>query len=193
VAQGARLSTLQSLEPEDVKRNKSFFRFLNDKDRDILYLVFIAKKKQGSVCKLLRRVQPLLAYDVRKIKERVRFIAYLHEVFDIFSDFVENQMDDYPDGTSDILVLMFYTTSLTLTAKILGVNQCRIRTAFEAALERMIELEQWDAYEIFSVICRNKNKIKRVYKRRSKRTRIPAHNFFISTILYREPPFRRAP
>jgi len=171
VAQGARLSTLQSLEPEDVKRNKSFFRFLNDKDRDILYLVFIAKKKQGSVCKLLRRVQPLLAYDVRKIKERVRFIAYLHEVFDIFSDFVENQMDDYPDGTSDILVLMFYTTSLTLTAKILGVNQCRIRTAFEAALERMIELEQWDAYEIFSVICRNKNKIKRVYKRRSKKNK----------------------
>lgn len=143
------------------------FSFLNDKDRDILCLIFVANKKQKDVQKILGRTQSSLAYDIKRIRGRIRFISYLHEVFDIFLDFLRRERNgkDFTTDEMEILTLMFYTSSFTLTAKVLGTSQVRIRHSYTKCLRHMEERGIWDAYEIFMVIRSNLNVVKRVYKR----------------------------
>lgn len=151
------------LDPEDLQNNPSIIKFLNAKDRDILFLIFISKKRQNSVQKILRRSQPSLSYDIKRIKERIEFILYLEKVSDIFLNFLQTRQKYYDPEIIDILVLMYNTTSYTHTAHALNIKQILVRYTYEKALKKMIERNDWDIYEIFSTIRCNKNKLKRTY------------------------------
>ena len=72
--------------------------------------------------------------------------------------------NEYDNRTIEILVLMFYTTSLTATSKILKIPQIRVRYIFNRTLQEMKDKKHWELYEIFSIIKNNKNKVKRLYK-----------------------------
>ena len=157
---------------DQIRSFKPILRFLNEKDRDILYLIFVSGKKQKDVQQIIGRSQPSLCYDIKRIRRRIRFIFYLQSVFDIFLDFISKRAiepllgSDEPCFTSDerdILTLMFYTSSFTSTANSLGVTQVKVRYAYDKCLARMEELRMWDVYEIFVVIRTNLNIIKRTY------------------------------
>jgi hypothetical protein len=143
---------------------RGILRFLNDKDRDILYLMFVSKKKQRDVLKILGRTQSSLAYDIKRIRRRLKFIVYLNSVFDIFMNFIHSQKEYFTSEEIAILTLMFYTSSFTLTSEIMDISQVRVRYAYNKCLRHMEELEMWDAYEIFLVIRSNLNTVRRVYK-----------------------------
>ena len=150
--------------PDQARSFKDVLRFLNDKDRDILYLIFVSGKKQKDVLKLLGRTQSSLAYDIKRIRRRLKFIFYLHSVFDIFVNFTQTQTEYFNPEERSILTLMFYTSSFTMTSEVMNVSQVRVRYAYNKCLERMEQLEMWDAYEIFIVIRSNLNTVKRAYK-----------------------------
>jgi len=149
---------------EQVRTFRSIFGFLNDKDRDILYLIFVSRKKQKDVQQIMNRSQPSLCYDIKRIRGRLKYIFYLHSVFDILMTFVEQQRECFTSEEMEILVLMFYTSSFTMTANILKLSQVRTRYSYNKCLRRMEKLEMWEPYEIFSVIRDNLNAVKRVYK-----------------------------
>lgn len=149
---------------EQVRMFRSVFGFLNDKDRDILYLIFVSRKKQKDVQKILNRSQPSLCYDIKRIRRRLKYIFYIHSVFDIFVRFVEEKAEYFTPEEMEILTLMFYTSSFTMTANIMKLSQVRTRYAYNRCLRRMEALELWEPYEIFMVIRENLNAIKRVYK-----------------------------
>ena len=149
---------------EQVNTFRPILSFLNEKDRDILYLIFVAKKKQKDVQEILERSQPSLCYDIKRIRRRLRFIFYLHKVFDLFIDFVEDKTEHFSSQEMDILILMFYTSSFTLTSQMLGISQVRTRYTYDKCLRRMEDLKLWDAYEIFVVIRSNLNIVKRTHK-----------------------------
>lgn len=64
----------------------------------------------------------------------------------------------------EILTLMFYTSSFTMTADMMSLSQVRTRYAYNKCLRRMEALEMWEPYEIFMVIRENLNAIRRMYK-----------------------------
>lgn len=148
-----------------IKNNSSVFKYLNNKDRDILLLIFASKKKQKAVQRIMSRSQPSLVYDIKRIKERVEFIAYLRKVYDVFRDFLLYRSCEYSDFTINVLILMYYTSSYTHSANVLNCPQIYVRNVFEKSLKQMCKLKHWDIYEIFSLISNNKNVIKRVYKK----------------------------
>jgi len=154
----------QYLSVEQVRSYKHLFCFLNGKDRDILYLIFVSRKKQNEVRAILQRSQPSLCYDIKRIRRRLKFIKYINEVFDIFIDFIQNHSSAFLPEELDILTLMFYSSSFTQTADVLSISPVRVRYAFDKCVRRMEELEMWDVYEIFTVIRNNLNIIKRKYK-----------------------------
>jgi DNA-directed RNA polymerase specialized sigma subunit len=154
----------QTLTVDQVRAFRSIFCFLNGKDRDILYLIFVSKKKQKEVQSILRRSQPSLCYDIKRIRRRLKFIFYLNSVFDIFIEFVRSNSPLFSAEELDILTLMFYTSSFTQTAAILKISQVRVRYSFDKCIRRMEEAEMWAVYEIFSVIRGNLNIVKRKYK-----------------------------
>ena len=152
------------LTAEQVRAFRGVLGFLNDKDRDILCLIFVSRKKQKDVQRVLGRTQSSLAYDIKRIRRRLKFIFYLHSVFDIFVNFVQGKTEYFTPEEMQILTLMFYTSSFTLTSEIMGVSQVRVRYAYNKCLRHMEELELWDSYEIFMVIRSNLNTVKRVYR-----------------------------
>lgn len=149
---------------EQVKTFQLIFGFLNNKDRDVLYLIFVSKKKQQDVQKILRRSQPSLCYDIKRIRKRLRYIFYIHSVFDIFLKFINEQSQNFTSEEIEIMTLMFYTSSFTMTAKIVNLSQVGVRYSYDKCLRRMEALELWETYEIFMVIRENLNAIKRYYK-----------------------------
>lgn len=165
MSQKSRLNPEFQLNTDDLRNNTSITKYLNDKDRDILFLIFISNKRQKAVQNILRRSQPSLCYDIKRIKERIEFILYLQQVSDIFLEFIEEHQKKYDKDIIDILVLMFHTTSYTHTAEILGMKQISVRYIYEKTLKKMRELGHWDVYEIFSNIRRNKNKVRRTYSK----------------------------
>ncbi len=157
-------SSIPEFTTEQIKDFGHVFKFLNKKDRDILYLIFVSRLKQNSVQKILNRSQPSLCYDIKRIKKRLQFIYYLYSIFDIFIDFMENHSSEYEPEMVSILTLMFYTTSLTHTANILGQPQIKVRYKFEKAIRKLEQNQHWEMYEVFSYIRANLNIIKRFYK-----------------------------
>jgi len=175
---------LPHFSPEQARGFKPIFAFLNDKDLDILYLIFVSQKKQKDVQRILNRTQPSLAYDIKRIRRRLRFITYLHSVFDIFLDFMRRERDaeNFTSEELGILTLMFYTSSFTLTARVLNTSQVRVRHSYTKCLRRMEQMASevtskkeirgwWAVYEIFQIIRSNLNIVRRVYKGSSRRRR----------------------
>jgi len=149
---------------EQVRAFRSVFGFLNDKDRDILYLIFVSRKKQKDVQRIMNRSQPSLCYDIKRIRRRLRYIFYIHSVFDIFVNFTQEKVSFFTPEEMEILTLMFYTSSFTVTAEMMNLSQVRTRYAYNKCLRRMEALGMWESYEIFMVIRENLNAIRRVYK-----------------------------
>jgi len=155
---------------EQLRMFKPILSFLNPKDRDILYLVFVSGKKQKDVQEILGRSQPSLCYDIKRIRKRLKFIFYLNSVFDIFMEFVEDPPDGFEPFEVEVLLLMFYTSSFTMTSDILSdvygekVSQVKVRYKFDRSLRRMEEQEMWEMYEIFMVVRSNLNLVRRVYR-----------------------------
>jgi DNA-directed RNA polymerase specialized sigma subunit len=157
---------------DQVREFKPILSFLNDKDRDILFLIFVSRKKQKDVQKILDRSQPSLCYDIKRIRRRLKFISYLYSVFDIFLNFLKVKREHFNSFELAVLTLMFYTSSFTQTSKIMRVSQVKVRYTYNKCLIRMKELRMWEFYEIFMVIHSNLNIIKRVYYGRG-RTFLP--------------------
>lgn len=163
---------------DQVRAFRSIFCFLNDKDRDILYLIFVSRKKQKDVQRILHRSQPSLCYDIKRIRRRLRYIFYLHSVFDIFVRFVEKKSKYFTPDEMEILTLMFYTSSFTMTSDMMGLSQVKTRYAYNKCLRRIEFLaqsfntdgkkteedEMWEIREIFMCIRENLNSVRRVYK-----------------------------
>jgi hypothetical protein len=155
---------------DQLRAFKPILSFLNSKDRDILYLVFVSGKKQKDVQEILGRSQPSLCYDIKRIRKRLQFIFYLNSVFDIFLEFVASPPDGFEPFEVEVLLLMFYTSSFTMTSDILSdsrgkkVSQVKVRYSFDSCLRRMEEMEMWEMYEIFMVVRNNLNLVRRVYR-----------------------------
>lgn len=153
---------------DQIREFKPILSFLNDKDRDILFLIFVSRKKQRDVQKILGRSQSSLCYDIKRIRRRLKFISYLYSVFDIFMNFVRAKREHFNEQEMMIMTLMFYTSSFTLTARIMDTSQVKVRYTYNKCLKRMEELGIWEPYEIFIIIRSNLNIIKRVYRRGNK-------------------------
>lgn len=149
---------------DQLRAFKPILSFLNAKDRDILYLVFVSGKKQKDVQEILGRSQPSLCYDIKRIRKRLKFIFYLNSVFDIFLNFVQYPPDEFDTFEVEVMLLMFYTSSFTMASEILGVSQVKVRYSFDRCLRRLEEMEAWEIYEIFMVVRNNLNLVRRTYR-----------------------------
>ncbi len=139
--------------------------FLNEKDRDILFLVFCSGKKQKEVEAIIRRSQPSLCYDIKRIRRRLRFINYLNSVVDIFMEFIERRPPEFSAFEMEVLTMMFYTSSFTVASEVMKCSQVRVRYSFDRCLKKMEEYQMWEVYEIFMVVRSNLNLVRRTYKR----------------------------
>lgn len=152
----------QRLTPAQARSYGRVIDWLNPKDRDILYLIFVSGKKQCEVQQLLGRSQPSLCYDIKRIRRRLHLIFYLHSVVDTLLVLLREHRDKFSSSELDILAAMFCTTSFTTSAKVLGVSQVRVRYVFDKCLRRLATRGLWEQYEVFTIIRHHLNTVRRV-------------------------------
>jgi len=154
------------LSVENIKYFKPMFSFLNPKDRDILYLIFLSRKKQKEVQEIMKRGQPSLCYDIKQIRRRLKCISYLHSVIDIFNDFATEKSQEYfTEQERAIMTLMFYSTSYIISAETLKMSQVKISAVFDRCINKLKKNKVWEIYEICYSIRDNLNIVKRTYRR----------------------------
>lgn len=164
---GGRIEEIESqyFDPDQVVGFRQAFSFLSDKDRDILYLIFVSRKRQMEVKKILKRSQPSLCYDIRKIRHRLKYIFYVFSNFDAFINFLNaTALDILTDEEICVLTSLMYTTSFTMASYVSGYTQVKIRCLFKQALEKLKIHKVWDMYELFSTVGENQNSLKRIHK-----------------------------
>ena len=157
------------LTPYHLSLFRPMFSYLNPKDRDILYLIFVSGKSQLDVMKILKRGQPSLCYDIKRIRDRIRLIFFVINSLDVYTNFLES--DDRGKFTEDeiaAMTAMLYTTSYTVSADVAGISQVKVRYLFLRAMDKLRESGIWSVYELMVVVRNNMNLIKRVYRTRGK-------------------------
>jgi len=124
---------------EDLKLLFDNMYLLDAEDRDLMLLLFICQKRQEDIGVLFDVTQEAVSYQMKKLRSRIRFIKRLRSVQPQVDEFFE-----FVVGTSDIPVhfiesaaLMFFTTSQTISARILGVNQATVRYRFSSFVDAM--------------------------------------------------------
>jgi len=155
------------LSVENIRYFKALFSFLNPKDRDILYLIFLSKKKQTEVQDIMKRGQSSLCYDIKQIRRRLKCISYLHSVSDVFVRFVEKTAPQYfTEQEIAILTIMFFSTSYIIGAETLKMSQVKVSVMFDRCIKKLKKEKIWEVYEIFYTVKSNLNIVKRTYRRK---------------------------
>lgn len=150
---------------EAVDHLSDVFRFLGNEDSDIVYLYFLSRKRQVDICRLMKRTQPAISYDIKRVKRHVDFVMYLLSVIDEFTEFLEKESDNFKKEQINILVLLFFSTSFTKTSVILNCHQITCRNRFDKTLEEVKEKGYDNIANIFETILDNLNMVKKtVYK-----------------------------
>lgn len=153
---------------DSIRLLKPLLAFLNPKDRDVLYLAFLCKKKQKDIEKIMKKRQSSLCYDIQQIRRRLKLIHTLHSMMDSFTYFIDGEAKNhFTDFERGVLTMMFYSTSNIISCEVLGCSPSYIKETFTKCLHRLSERKIEDMYELFKLIYDNMNIVKRIYKRKN--------------------------
>jgi len=150
----------------DIPPLLKIFNFLNNKDKDILLLIFMGNKTQTDLVKILNRSQPSLSYDIKRIKKRIKFIVYIHSMFKRFTKWLEEVAELQVLTEEEVMVftLIYFTSSFSQSNLVCKLKPTRIRYVFDRALTK-IETIDAEIYNMFVFIRNNLNTIKRTYQK----------------------------
>jgi len=112
---------------------------LDVEDRDLMLLLFMSHKKQEEIGNLFNVTQEAVSYQIKKLRTRIRFIKRLRSVQPYVILFFDYAFDTLkiPEHFVESAVLMFFTTSQTASARVLGVNQATVRYRFGAFIKQI--------------------------------------------------------
>lgn len=138
-----------------------YFRFFGAVDTDIIYMYFIANKRQNDLSILLQKTQPAISYDVNRLKRQIEFVMYIVSIFDVVVNFLKDENNGLTTHEVDLMLAFFFSTSFIKTSKIMGAQQVTIRCQVNKTIEKLKQLGHEEIYQIFNKINCNLNKVKK--------------------------------
>lgn len=137
---------------------KNVVRFLNIKDRDMVYMSFLAGKRQVDVAEILRKTQPAICYNIKRIKKQIAYVQqFLSNVGFLLAYMAQDTQ--LTAKQCDLMLLLLYSSSVTRAADIYGIHQITCRNALDKIWKR-IEYDAPDIIEMFDSVVIRFNKIK---------------------------------
>jgi hypothetical protein len=146
---------------ETANHLSTIFRFLSRKDCDIIYLYYLCGKKQTDICVLLDRTQPAVSYDLKRAKKHVSFVTFLLSWIDRLVTFLCDHAEELEPNQIKVMLLLFFSTSFTKTARVMGVHQITCRYIFNGAMARLKEIGHPEIVAVFDTVLENLNAIKK--------------------------------
>lgn len=142
-------------------RLKDYFKFFSKEERDFIYLNFLLGKTQVELAEFFNKTQPALCNDSNRIKKEIGIVKKLKNLSEKVLEFLTTDGTGLNYFTRDILLVFFYSMSVTKVAKIMGLNSMLCRSRIEAAIKQLKDLGHDEIYDYFQYILENLNKIKR--------------------------------
>ena len=142
---------------------KGYFRFFNNEELDLIYMNFIGGKTQVDLQEFFRKTQPAICSDSNRIKETIGLVKVLAKGVDEVMDFLSDDSNWISYIDRNILMVFFYTTSITRTAQVIGINAMLCRSRIESAVNTLRARggKYEKIYNYFQYILKNLNRLKK--------------------------------
>lgn len=143
-------ATLDYLDAEKVKDQNptsafiefepaQFLEFLPEIEAEIFYLLFVKRKNQKDVAKLLDVSQPTISYRFRRTLVKLSYIMVVQsiEVRDLLKEIYFLSEKD-----REILLNLIYCVNQEIVGRRMGLRQSSVKWVFMKTLKRLRELEK---------------------------------------------------
>lgn len=139
---------------------KDYFRFFSLEERDFIYLNLIGGKSQTDLAEIFGKTQPALCCDSNRIKEEIEVIRMMKQVRLEVIEFLSQERTGLNYMERNILLVFFYSVSITKSAYIMRINAMLCRSRIENAVNKLETLGHKKIHDYFSYILEHLNKIK---------------------------------
>ncbi len=137
------LLSFESTPIEDIEEEiGDYFGLLTREERDFIYLNFLRRKTQVELTEIFGKTQPALCNDAERIREEMAFLRRRHAVTDMVVAFLTDPRVRLSYNDRNILLAFFYSSSITKTAQIVGLNPMLCRVRIRRAVDILEGLEK---------------------------------------------------
>jgi len=126
---------------------KSLLGYLPDLEAEIFFLVYVKKKNQKDVGRLLNLSQPTVSYRFRRVFYKM---SYLLTLLTIDVRAIIDDLGFLKDYEKDVLFDLFFYTNQERVGKKHGVRQSSVKWIFVKTKRRLTELERADCERWFN-------------------------------------------
>ena len=134
-------------------------RFLNYYDLDLIYLTFLAKKKQVDLARILDQTQPSISYNLSRIRRQIQFVYFFLANIDNVVNFLR-ETKDFDLLQKQMLLVFFYSLTPTKASQVFNMHPITFKNKLGILLQKLKSINV-QLYQIFDYIYRNFNKIKK--------------------------------
>lgn len=134
-------------------------RFLNYYDWDLIYLTYLAKKKQVDLAKILDQTQPSVSYNLSRIRKQIQFVYFFLANIDIIVNYLR-KTKDFTLFQKEVLLVFFYSLTSAKAAVIFNMHPITFKNRLVLILEKLSKCSP-QIYDIFMFVFHNENKIKK--------------------------------
>lgn len=134
-------------------------RFLNYYDLDLIYLTYLAKKKQVDLAKLLDQTQPSVSYNLNRIKRQVQYVYFFLANLDNIVNYLR-QTDKFTLKQKQMLLVFFYSLTPTKAAYVFHMHPITYKNKLHVIIEKLKQ-ENQQIYNVYQDVIKNFNKIKK--------------------------------
>lgn len=156
------IPSTDGFEPDEIEEHlRDYLKYFSKEERDFIMLNFVLGKSQVELMELFGKTQPALCNDSNRIKKEIHTIEEIRKISPETLKFLISEDTGLNYFSRDVLLVFFYSMSVTKTAKIMGVNPMLCRARIESSIKALGELGYDEIYGYFQYILDNLNKIKR--------------------------------
>ena len=134
-------------------------RFLNYYDLDLIYLTFLAKKKQVDLAKILDQTQPSISYNLSRIRKQIQFVYFFLSNVDNVINYLRNTKE-FDLMQKQMLLVFFYSLTPTKAAMVFRMHPITFKNKLTLVLQKLQQKNK-DLYDVFMYVFNNENKIKK--------------------------------
>jgi len=117
---------------------EKYLPLLPELEAEVVYLLFVKKKSQKDVAKLLETSQPTVSYRYRRAVDK---LSYLMLVSSVDLNGIVDAIPQIRDKEKEILKALFFTANQELVGTRFGVRQSSVKWVFMKSKRYISELE----------------------------------------------------
>ena len=144
----------------DMYDSPHIYNFLNLEDRDLLIMCHSLGLTQCEIMEATKLSQPLICYQLKRLKKRLEFAMYLNDNFDLYILWLQERSKYYDSKHVAVLTAMYYTTSFTDSKNVINLSQNEMLHLFDLILDNL-KANKESIYSLFAKINENLRIIKR--------------------------------